>query len=985
MPRRLTSARFIGRGEVLALVDELLTSTRLGQGDVVLVSGEAGVGKTRLIAELTARARGVGFLTLTGWCVEDGDQVMPLAPVIDMVRDLVAGIPGTEPGGVPGSVGRDLAGLIGDFDLGGGPDRRSAPAASERWCEGVLGALRRVSQDRPVVVVVEDLHWADQSTRQLLAFLAPRLMDYPVLLAMTYRSDELHRRHPLRPFLVSLERAVRPEQIELAPFTADELAELVAAVTQTSPDPAFVSTLQDRCGGNAFFAEELLAAGRRTNLPALVRDAVLARVEGVGRTYTSVLRTAAAAGPRIDTAVLAAACGLDASAVDAAAQALTDKGLWVRDGDLRFRHELTREVIQAELPAGDRAAVHASLATALATLQPHRTGDIARHWALAGDQPRALQASVAAGRAAAAVGAAAEAFLQFERALELWDRVPDAAALAQLSLGEVLLEAADAAGRARLFGRAVSLGRRAVARLTDADPAAQALACLRGADWAWFAEADDGAGAFVQRAIELTPPRPPSPTRALALAWQALLLADEGAADAGDRAAEAIDMARACGARRAELHACITVAAHRCLTGDPAGLAQLRAAVESARTLGFPLEVGRAYHSLAGYSQLFGRHTDVLDLEQEALDYCAAAGIGRVYGPMVELNVIRSLQRLGRWTAVEARVSRIDTEFDGQPLEHFTLAGSWGLILVRQGRLDGVADMVADALARLHDHISELGPTATTAVELAAAQGRSTDIPAIIEATLDRILPLHPRGAADLLASALGELANQPARPAPTDTALARRVGSWYTRVHVACTTSLAQGVFPDLGPRLALARTELARLHGDPCTTGWAALIPAWDGLDAHYESSYTRWRLAESILNDHQRRPTAEARAEARTLLTAARRSAGDMGAVPLLDQIDALARRAHLKLDPPPDAPTVHSSSPAADGFGLTDRELEVLHLVSDGYSNGQIGQALYISRKTASVHVSNILRKLGVSNRLQAATIATAGNPVTAQSL
>ena len=510
VPRRVTAAQFIGRGDSLTLLDDLLTSTRRGQGDVVLVAGEAGVGKTRLVSELVIRARRQGFLGLTGWCVEHGDQVTPLAPVADIVRELLARTPQAELDDVIGTAGVDLAGLVPELDPLG--DNAPAAASVGRLFEGVLSVLRRLSARRPVVVVVEDLHWADESTRQMLAFLAPRLMDHPVLLVATYRSDELHRRHPLRPFLVSVERAVRPERIDLAPFTPTELADLVAAVTQTAADQQFVTALYARSGGNGFFAEELLARGQRASFPPLLRDAVLARTTELDRTAMSVLRVAAAAGPVVNSAVLRSACDLDRPTFDTAIEALVDGGLWVRDGQVvRFRHELTREVVEAELTAGDRAGVHGSLAAAVTQLEPSRKGDIARHWAMSGDQPRALETAAAAARAAVAMGAHAEALLQFERVLEWWDHVPDAEMRTQFSHGELLLEAADTAGRARWFSRALALGRQAVAELSDGDPIVEGLACLRLVDWAWFAEQGDDAQRLIDRAIAVIPAEPSEP------------------------------------------------------------------------------------------------------------------------------------------------------------------------------------------------------------------------------------------------------------------------------------------------------------------------------------------------------------------------------------------------------------------------------------------------------------------------------------------
>ena len=337
-------------------------------------------------------------------------------------------------------------------------------------------------------------------------------------------------------------------------------------------------------------------------------------------------------------------------------------------------------------------------------------------------------------------------------------------------------------------------------------------------------------------------------------------MAEDGSGQAPRLAAEAEELARSCGAERAEAHAALTLATFRCINGDPAGLAELRACIAPARSLRCALEAGRAYHNLAAYSYQFGRYTDVLELEPEALDYCAAAGIYRVYGIMVELAVIHSLARLGHWPAAEARVTRVCAEFGDQPVEHFTLAGSWGLIAIRQGRLDGVGDMIADAAARMHDHASALGSTATAAVELAGADGRVGDIPPIVDVALDRILPRFARDAADLVASAVGALADL----APQDGLrsasnrledIDHRVDGWRvqvehalhtngagphpgpgtpTRTHPNRTGQVAWSVAPSslgrAGPRLGSTRRQIRRFLRPPATrrsvtgrTGWA------------------------------------------------------------------------------------------------------------------------------------------------------------------
>ncbi|HEU4896020.1 MAG TPA: AAA family ATPase, partial [Actinomycetota bacterium] len=494
----LTSPTFVGRTEELARLAAAGDRAAGGTPTVVLVGGEAGVGKTRLVGEVLAAARAAGTTVLAGGCVELGGEGVPFAPLIEGLRGFVREL--DEPALtrlVPGQTRAELARLLpelspaagrgGIADAGRGFDRLSTtpgPWSDQgRLFELLLGLLERVGVERRTVLVVEDLHWADRSTRDLLAFLVRNLRRGRLLLLLTYRSDELHRRHPLRPFLAELDRSRRVERLELARFGAAEVAAQLAGI-QGRPVPAeLADRIHARSGGNAFFVEELAAVAGRGGradgeLPPSLRDTLLARVELLGEPAQQVLAVVAVAGAAVPDPLLGEVAGLPEGALLAGLREAVSAHVLLADaadGTYGFRHALVKEAVYAELLPGERTRLHARFAAALAATDgdgdPGLAAELAWHWYAAHDLEQALPAAVEAGLAAERAYAFAEAQRQFERALELWERAGPPEGGVGMDKAELLARAGEAAANAGAADRAVALVRGALAEVDAAtDP-----------------------------------------------------------------------------------------------------------------------------------------------------------------------------------------------------------------------------------------------------------------------------------------------------------------------------------------------------------------------------------------------------------------------------------------------------------------------------------------------------------------------------------
>src|SRR4051794_38063442 len=417
MSTRVTSSRLIGRTSELQQLEAALADASTGRPSLAFVAGDSGVGKTRLLTELVRRAPESGATGLSGDAGELGEGELPYPPLVSALRPLARDgdpPPDALDPRARAELARLLPGLAGAAPADGGSD---APAQG-RLFEAVLALLDGMGAEAPVVLALEDLHWADPSTRAFVAFLARSLCRERVLVVATYRLDELHRRHPLRPLLAELERDPNVRRVVLPPLSRDELAAALEDILGAPPDTDLLDRLYARSEGNPLFMEELLAAGLegRGALPETLRDALMVRIERLSEPAQELLR-ALAVGQRLDDEMLAEAVQLDRATLRNALRETVAAHLVVAqaDGRYAFRHALLREVVEDDLLPGERNELHRALANALedrTVAGPENAqllAGIAHHYAAAGDQPAALAASVRAAAAAEAVHAHGEA------------------------------------------------------------------------------------------------------------------------------------------------------------------------------------------------------------------------------------------------------------------------------------------------------------------------------------------------------------------------------------------------------------------------------------------------------------------------------------------------------------------------------------------------------------------------------------------------
>ena len=861
----------------------------------------------------------------------------------------------------------------------------------------ILGLLRNLSSSSPVLLTIEDVHLADTSSRDFLRFLAQSLRSERLLTVATIRSDELHREHPVRALVTELQRYDRVRRIELLPLSVDAVQSQVEAITGSVPAPGLVRWLFARGQGNPLYTEELLAAGgvEAESLPATLRDALLLRVDRLDQPGREVLRLLSTAGRPVDGVLVETAAEMPPRELEAALRQCIDHNVLTcdrRTGYYSVRHALVTEAVYDDLLPVERAFLHNRIATALArSPSDENAAERALHWARAGDPAQALVASVQAGLAAERVFGYGEALSHFQRAVELWNQDPPDRDSSSLDLVGLLARAAQAARWMGESDQAFDLCRRALDTVDhEAEPLrAAALYERLGRYRPWDTDASFAA---YDRGLSLLSDRDTHQQMRL-LVGEALAFSFQGRwIETRDKAAEAIELRDGDVTLATEGSARALLGTSMAFLGDPvAGEQQLRDALILARRSGSTEDLVQIYLDLGEVLRLAGRTEEAFELMLEGEQ--VAAGLGAIpYGNFMAANAADDLLALGRWDELDTRLAELAERSLHRPAELWTTSVAARLHSAR-GRFD-LAETEFGSAAELCEalELPEFVPAVYSGyAELELWRGQPDTARAHLNEgfgklgtgeNLLHIPALHSIGVRTEADAAEHALARKDA--ASADDA-AQRARAHHERLAALLSASTGAVIPPQALAHLATCAAELARAERRPDAERWAEAASAWRAQDNPHRLAYCELRRAEALVDSRGSRPDARSALETATELSA------QLGAEPVLEAVRGLARRTRLSLEPPrSDAPlgsvgaaaSVRPSGsagatgpiPDTNPFGLTARELEVLRLLAAGLTNREISQALFISQHTAGVHVSHILGKLGVPNRVMAAAVA-----------
>ncbi len=992
MATRVSASRLIGRAGELAELMAAFDEAAAGAASLAFLGGESGVGKSRLLHTFIERARERGGCAIGGECVELVRDELPYAPLVAALRGLLRERDPVLDGLSP-AIRAGLAQLVPELDPDGARDAREDQS---RPFEALLALLEALAEDTPMILWLDDAHWADNATRHFLNFLAASLPDdCRLLTVIAYRSDQLHRRHPMRPLLAELGRGRRVRRLELTPFNRGEVATQLSDILGARPDTDIVERFFERGEGNPLFTEELLAAGSdgRGRLPSTLRDALLLRIERLPETSRGLLRILAVAG-RLKHDHFVAVCEttedeLAAGLREAVESQVVQVG---RDDRYGFRHALLREVIYDDLLPGERAELHLRLARVLeATLSEDdhlaiRAAAVAHHFNAAGDQPEALRTAVQAARAVERGGTPGAAAALLDRALALWPRVAEPETAAGMDHTTLVSLTARAHGLDADESHAIKLFEQALGEVEEASEphrVAGLLADLASARWA-LGQANP-AREDLERALALLPESEPTPERARILEAKARFLLLQGRfAESRDAADEALRAAEAAGVEDTEalvlnrLGLCLFF-----LGEEERGDQVMRESLDLARRSGSNDQLAAAFVNYADALHLAGRGEEAAELAAQGEREIAPGDRSALWVACARSEI---LFFLGRWDEAEAVLPARNRGEGSATLANLLLRRA--SLLLGRGDTDGARKTVEHSRAFIADSVEPqyIAPAGALMVELELRGGNVEAAREAAEKAIDQIEFCSEDASRMALISAAATAVEADAADRARDLGDTAELEASQLRAELMAARTEAAA--DEIGRRRLecayglTAAAHLARARGDAdAAARAAAAADAWDDLSRPYQAAQMRLREAEghAAAGDREAAGAAAARGLA---------SAEELGSEWLAAEIAGLVARARLPRGGGATdgggngraALDGRSADRGADAkaddnpFDLTPRERQVLAALAEGATNREIAASLFMAEKTASVHVSRILAKLGVRSRTEAAAVA-----------
>ncbi len=943
------SPRLVGRTDELAQLERPLAAARAGRGAVVLLAGEAGVGKTRLAEQ---GIRQTGFEPVVGRAREEATP--SYGPIASVLRDCMARFRHPldhEP------LTRHLALLL--------PELGPAPTSVEPdvLVEAILGALATCAQEQRICIFLDDVHWADNATLELLPRLAERIAHEPLAVVAAYRSDEIVRNHPVRRLRNDLRRARLLHEIQLEPLSMDATASLLEDVLEAKPASSLVDLVQTQTHGVPLYVEELaralvtsrriqndddgvtLAPGETVPIPESVRDAVLLRLDGLSSQARGLLDVAAVVGVEFDLELVAGLAGGDDDI-----EALFERHLVVETAPGRgaFRHALVHEAIRGEIVWSRRRALHRRIAAYLerAGAPPEH---VAEHWLAAREHAAARQALLDIAERSCRLHAYRDAARAAHRALELWPEGHDEPA--RVAALERLAHCAQVGGQLNDAARALREAAESPAVQRDEAHRARVLrelAGVYGLQGAWEQALD--ARARSAEAFERAHETAEAAIERLAAA------ARHTANSALERALESVQRARAL-AESAERRDLVARAIGfegnlRAMQGDFTGGREL-----AEHALALALESGKtdaaseAYRRLASVLDYSSNYPEARDAYGTAVDYCRAQGAElAAHACMGCMAYI--LYRTGEWKRA-MQVCRDILDDASAPAGSKAIADLvLGILRSHRGEARSARKSLQSAMARARSHDIEVlefialfalagvsdqdgeRDRARRDYEQAFACFARTEDRHDVIAWLARAATFHARAGDEAettrCAESLATIASSTGNPEAA-AALAHALGevAWVT------------GDFAEAARQLEQAAEHASRLE-----------VP--------YEQAESAWRAGVALVRCN-RRPDAVRQ------LTTAYRLARKLGARPLAaaiaQEMETLGERVEEGRRP--------DSAAHESRQGLTRRQVEIARLMADGHTNKEIAGRLFVSTRTVDMHVSNILDRLDCRSRTEAA--------------